>query len=388
MVIDDLDVWVLAGQSNMQGSGPLDGALPPDPRVWCFSSGGVWAVAEEPLHRFWESYTPVHQALLRPGVPELKRAWSDAALAEEAAGTRTHGAGLGLAFGQAMATATGRPIGLIPAAHGGTTLAQWSPDGKAQGGASLYGAMLDRVHRAGGCLKGILWFQGESDTGGPEVANSYGERMAAWIAAVRADLQRPELPVLMVQIARRAMGSLNTPALDAGWDAVRDAHAALPDRVPLTVAVGAIDLGLSDTVHLHTAAQIRLGRRMATVALRLNTLPGQQCSPRMHRIEAVANPIPGLGELRLHCTGVRGDWQPRHHMAGFGMYHADGTVHQGCWVIDASRDPDDGTVIRLVLNCPPDASTWLGYGRGADPYCNVIDAADLPLLTGRLPCLG
>lgn len=113
----NLDVWVLAGQSNGEGCALLAGALPPDPRVLAFTSAGAWTGAEEPLHRHWESFTPVHQALLRPGLPVEKRDWTDAALAEEASQTRKQGAGLGLAFGRAMADATGRPVGLIPAAH-------------------------------------------------------------------------------------------------------------------------------------------------------------------------------------------------------------------------------------------------------------------------------
>jgi hypothetical protein len=382
----DCDVWVLAGQSNMEGAAMLAGALSPDPRVRVFTSAGIWTVAEEPLHRHWESYTPVHQALMRPGLPAEKRSWHDAVLAEEADRTRTQGAGLGLAFGLAMVEATGRPVGLIPAAHGGTTLAQWSPDGKAQGTASLYGAMLDRIHHAGGRLRGILWYQGESDAGCPETAANYGKRLADWIRAVRADLQMPQLPVIVVQLARRAMGSLNTPEQDAGWDTVRGVQARLPDTIPLTATVGALDLGLVDTVHLDTVAQIRLGRRLATVALRLESFPGQACSPRIGQVELVANPIFGLGGLRLRCSGVTGAWQPQHHMAGFGIYRADGTVHPDCWVIDASRDPEEESAIRLILNAPPEGSAWLGFGRGADPYCNVIDEADLPLLADLVPC--
>ncbi|MCL4218335.1 MAG: hypothetical protein KJ052_15210, partial [Candidatus Hydrogenedentes bacterium] len=39
----------------------------------------------------------------------------------------TKGAGLGLPFAKAVAEATGRPIGLVPCAHGGTSMTQWSP---------------------------------------------------------------------------------------------------------------------------------------------------------------------------------------------------------------------------------------------------------------------
>jgi sialate O-acetylesterase len=383
----NLDVWVLAGQSNGEGCALLAGALAPDPRVLAFTSAGAWAVAEEPLHRHWESFTPVHQALLRPGLPVEKRDWTDTALAEEASRTRNQGAGLGLAFGRAMADATGRPVGLIPAAHGGTTLAQWSPDGKAQGPATLYGSMLERIHHAGGRLRGILWYQGEADAVMPESAASYGDRMATWIEAVRADLQIPELPVMVVQLARRALRTLNTPAVEEGWLAVRDAQAGLPGRIPFTATVGSLDLGLVDTVHLDTASQIRLGRRLATVALRVESLPGLACSPRMRRVETVPSQISGLGGLRIHCSGVFGALQPQHRMAGFSIHRADGSASPDCWVIEASRDPEEASAIQLVLNRQAEATDWIGYGRGADTYCNITDESDLPLLAGLLPCV-
>ncbi len=381
-----MDVWVLAGQSNMQGCASLDEALAPDPRVRCFTSAGKWEVAEEPLHRYWESYTPVHQNFLRRALPEVKRDWTDLALAEESARTRTHGAGPGLAFGVAMADATGRQIGLIPVAHGATTLEQWSPSGKSVGTASLYGAMLDRTRRAGGNLRGILWYQGESDAGNLDTALSYGERFASWISTVRADLNIPDLPIIAVQIARRAMGTLNTPELARGWDIVRDALLELPVRVQNTSMVTAIDLGLCDTVHLDTASQIRLGRRLATLVRRMENTVGLSCSPRMLNVEAV--PVtPGLGGLRICCSGVTGAWKPAHHMAGFGIYQPDGSKHSDCWIIHASRDPQDATAIRLLLNKPADSSAIVGYGRGADPYCNVVDEADMPLAAGAFPVI-
>ena len=92
----DLDVWVLAGQSNMQGCAWLHGALDPDPRIWTFSSAGRWELAAEPLHRLWESFTPVHQELMRPFIPEADRMLDDAELARREATTRKNGAGLGI----------------------------------------------------------------------------------------------------------------------------------------------------------------------------------------------------------------------------------------------------------------------------------------------------
>ena len=103
MIVDKLKVWVLAGQSNMEGCGLLQGVAEPNAGVWSFNSGGAWELASEPLHRLWESYTPVHQDLMREGGPDWTAGKTDEELAQDATTGRTHGAGLGLAFGTALA---------------------------------------------------------------------------------------------------------------------------------------------------------------------------------------------------------------------------------------------------------------------------------------------
>src|ERR1700761_92616 len=144
----DMDVWVLAGQSNMQGFGLLGeaAAAPPDPRVQSLSSAGIWEAAIDPLQRLWESYTPVHQALHRTALPAEDQRLSDAELGQREREQSRVGAGLGVAFGTRWADLTGASVGLVPAAHGGTSLEQWERgrDGlDPTSPLSFYGAMLD-----------------------------------------------------------------------------------------------------------------------------------------------------------------------------------------------------------------------------------------------------
>jgi hypothetical protein len=375
-----LDVWVLAGQSNMEGVGDLATALPPDERVWCFTSAGQWEVAQEPLHKFWESCTPIHQALCRAGLPVEQQSLSDAELAARQREERTWGAGLGIAFGRQMAEALNRPIGLIAAAHGGTSLAQWSPELKALGGASLYGAMLWRIAQAGGRLRGVLWYQGESDGWDPAAGQSYGDRFAHWIARLRADLNAPRLPVLTVQIGNTTLDSPNPTA----WNAVRQAQYLLPDQVPQTAVTTAIDLPLEDIIHITSGGLIRLGHRLARQALALTAGQGT-IGPRVERLERMPDRARGQGEVRIHCRNVCEGWQPADHLGGFSLITPDGRPLPDNYVFNAYRDPDDPTAIRLRMNLPPPAGTLIAYGDGLRPYCNAVDAADMPLCAFRFP---
>ena len=112
---------------------------------------------------------------------------------------------MGLTFAKAMAEATGVPIGLIPAAHGGTSMQQWEPSRKHMGGGSLYGATLARVAANGGKVAGILWYQGESDAN-PADAPLYESRMTELVQSFRADFGQPDLPFTCM--SRSAASSL------------------------------------------------------------------------------------------------------------------------------------------------------------------------------------
>ena len=53
------DLWILAGQSNMEGVGDLVNVEEPHPFVHSFQSREAWAPAEEPLHWLEESPRPI-----------------------------------------------------------------------------------------------------------------------------------------------------------------------------------------------------------------------------------------------------------------------------------------------------------------------------------------
>ena len=372
----NLDVWVLAGQSNMEGCGPLKDALPANEGVWAFTSAGHWEPAVDPLHRFWESYAPVHQNLIRPGLAPQDKDLTDAQLAELQAATRLGGTGLGIAFANAWQKATGNPTGLIAAAHGGTSLEQWNPARKSDGLNSLYGAMLDRIERAGGNLKGILWYQGESDCN-PDDSASYAERFDAWVAAARADTGHPDLPVYVVQLSRFVLGE--EPA-DAGehWNVVREAQRTLPKRTADTDVVAAIDLDLSDSIHVGTPGLARLGRRLARVAIAAAN--GEPAGPRLTGVRATKGHF-DPDYIRLEFEGVSGGWNPPQHISGFTILTREGAIHPILRVVNAFRAADDPTAIHLLLNTKVDGDTVVAYGLGFNPYANATDEADNALLT-------
>ena len=191
------DLWVLAGQSNMEGLGELIEVQQPSPQVHGFDMADRWGVAEEPLHTLVNAADPVHWPLNAQRQPERLTGER----LETFVVSRKKGAGLGLPFAVEMVQRTGIPIGLIPCAHGGTSMDQWSPALKNREGESLYGSMYRRVQAVGGQVKGVLWYQGESDAN-PTAAPQFLAKFEAFVKAMRSDFNQPDLPFYYVQIGR------------------------------------------------------------------------------------------------------------------------------------------------------------------------------------------
>ncbi len=358
------DLWVLAGQSNMEGLGDLQDVQQPSPLVHSFDLADRWGVAQEPLHTLVNATDPVHWPLNADKVPE--RFTGDRL--EKHIVSRKKGAGLGLPFAVEMAGRTGMPIGLIPCAHGGTSMDQWSPALKDQEGESLYGAMYRRVQATGGHVKGILWYQGESDAN-PKAAPDFLQKFEDLVKAVREDFKQPDLPFYYVQIGRHIN---NTNA--AQWNAVQVAQLRAETEIPNSGMVPAVDLQLDDGIHVGTQDLKRLAHRLADLAChdlfpRLKDFAERKRGPRP--VEAVYE----KGVVKVTFTGVSGHLRSEGPISGFSIHDA-----KGDWapMIYKSRvDPAEASTVLLYVQgrLPQDAVLWYGFGK--DPYCNVRDAADM-----------
>jgi sialate O-acetylesterase len=352
------DLWILAGQSNMQGVGNLVDVEPPNGQVNMFDMSDQWRLAEEPLHSLADAVDSFHWR----GKPRLT-----GVEAAEAARRRVKGAGLGLPFATTMVRYTGVPVGLVPCAHGGTSMEQWSPSLRDQGGASLYGAMVRRHQAVGGRVKGVLWYQGEAEANATRVA-AYAERMKTLVQSIRTDFRQPDLPFYYVQIGRVIRVGDPGP-----WNAVQDIQRRLETEIPHAGMVAGIDLALDDLIHVGTPGLKVLGLRLAQLATG-RALRG----PRI-----VSARVEGADRRRIRVSfrDVNGRLISHGRPAGFSLQ-----------VPPDARDPqhfntllEGDSVLLLVQNeVPGGAMLW--YGRGLDPYANIVDEKNMALpVTGPLP---
>ncbi len=233
-----LKLFLLVGQSNMAGRGkvgPED--VKPIPGVWSFDRNGEWIPAVDPLH--WDK-------------PE------------------TAGVGLGRSFARELRRAHPEwEIGLIPCAFGGTRLDKWAPGGE------LFKNAVARTKQAvaDGELCGILWHQGEADSGKAETATTYAKRWTVFITALRAELHAEAVPVLVGGLGDFVSGYMLPTGKLYGPFAKEmiqqlTSLASVENKIGFVSATGLPHMG--DQLHFSAEAQHEFGRRYAREFVRLS----------------------------------------------------------------------------------------------------------------------
>jgi arylsulfatase A-like enzyme len=228
----NLQIYVLMGQSNMAGRGLLEKTREPlHPKILMLTKEERWEPASEPLH-------------------------FDKSIA---------GAGLGASFSLRMSAAEPQAmIGLVPCAVGGTPLSRW------QKGADLYEQALKRIRAAqkAGIVRGVLWHQGENDALDLQQAESYGRRLAEMVNDLRQDTGNSQLPFVAGTLGDFL--SDDAAGNPSHWRTVNAQLLLLPGLTSRTAIVDASGLKpKSDGVHFDTPSLRTLGERYATAMLKL-----------------------------------------------------------------------------------------------------------------------
>ncbi|MEI6085143.1 MAG: sialate O-acetylesterase [Verrucomicrobiota bacterium] len=233
------DLWVIAGQSNSAGygRGPYHDA--PELGLHLFRNSETWALATHPLNDSTDTKHPCN----REGSNSAHSPY--------------------LHFARILKQELGYPIGLVPTALGGSALAAWNPVENPT--AVLCENMLHSIALVGGRIRGIVWYQGESDTGNEPTATSYARRFMEAVTAWRQALRQPALPVLTVQL-NRAYSPADETA-HRNWSRVRECQRQVARQLAGVTVVPSFDLPLCDLVHISPAGNLLLGDRLARAAL-------------------------------------------------------------------------------------------------------------------------
>jgi iduronate 2-sulfatase len=253
----EYDVYILAGQSNMDGRGDVQDL----PKVLKSKQPGVLIYYTHPADPKKDGEKPTQSDAwqrLAPGysVPTRSRRIS---LPSKTFGPE-------VSFGHAIQKTLGgdRAVAIIKVTRGGTNLrSDWSPDG------FMYQSLITTVNDAMAALKkaghegeirGVLWHQGESDS---RRLDEYQGELETLIANTRKAVGKPELPFLIGELA---------PTKPAAFRALQKTIADENDRV---VLVRSVSLKTKDKTHFDAASQVEIGKRFAKAMAGLLAKPPQ-----------------------------------------------------------------------------------------------------------------
>ena len=249
-----LDLYILAGQSNMDGYAYASG-LPPS-----------LAVGQEDVALYWSG----------------NRAWTALQPATYAINYGWDCFGPEVTFGRFMADLDpDQPVALIKHAVGGTGLYDyWYPGTSREDGSQGVGyhdllatfdaatAELD-AEGVAWRVAGLLWMQGESDAlADAGIAAAYEGNLTRFIARARADFEAPDMPFVI--------GKIHCPTCTYG-DVVRAAEDAVAEADEAVFAFDTDDLPINaDNIHYDAPGQRALGERFAQAMLGLPLSPSAQ----------------------------------------------------------------------------------------------------------------
>lgn len=221
--------FLMIGQSNMAGRGSLNEVEPiENPNCYVLRIG-YWQKMHEPIN------------------PDRS----------------TAGISLAASFADDLANYSGQPIGLIPCAYGGSTLRRWMP------GEILYehAVAMTNIAKYTSNLSGILWHQGENNCFPTFDEAAYRESFLSFVQTLRADLDMPELPLILGEISEEI-----APSWGAGENPKRlnTLLNQLAQEIPHCSIVSAQGLSLqSDGIHFDAASCRELGHRYFKAYIKL-----------------------------------------------------------------------------------------------------------------------
>lgn len=216
------DIFLLIGQSNMAGRGVLTA----ENRI---TDGRVKTLVNGRFMPMWEPLSKDREFA---------------------------GASLAPAFAVAYADYTGREVGLVPCADGGSGVAEWQP------GEPLFENAVNDTLLAvrAGTLKAVLWHQGEHDVPAEHLAH-YPERFMTMVNALHDRFGDPDLPFYVGALGDYLADNPHTEhyAHLADFNAMLQTVAKTQKHITFVSAAGLTDKG--DKLHFDTPSLRAFGKR-------------------------------------------------------------------------------------------------------------------------------
>lgn len=223
------DTWIIAGQSNNSGRGT-------NSQVWTPGLGF-------PALNFANDY-----ALKRLADP-----YDDATGQVDTVSSDTSPAAAGSVWplvANSFLAAVQKRLLIVPCAKGGSAITAWLPGVNHQNRATLYGSMVYRALRAGGTLKAVMWWQGETDAINGMTQAVYNGHLDTIANAIMVDLGVPLIACKLQNSSGVTDGNevIINAAIGEAW----------ADNANVKAGPDLFDIGSDDAYHLQSDANLLL----------------------------------------------------------------------------------------------------------------------------------
>ncbi|WP_342750616.1 sialate O-acetylesterase [Termitidicoccus mucosus] len=349
------DVWLCAGQSNMQlelkkirdAAKEIAAANHPSIRQFAIAR----KVSDEPLQDVSGTWKPCTPA------------------------TAGEFSAVAYFFARSLQEHIRVPVGLINCAWGGTTIEGWLDGASGRLGSAAYTRVVTRwntgaqdgrkftpsgIHNAmvkplyPAAILGVVWYQGESNA---RQLGEYAELFVEMINRWREGFRQPRLPFYFVQLPGYNNKEDNT---GMAWARLREAQATAL-ALPATSMVVTIDLGEHDRIHPVKNKQM-IGWRLAAQALvKTYGAQGEVSGPVFDGIEAEEGQ--GLRVKFTHATGLVLNGRGGFEVAGDDrIFHPAEAKVSGSDVIVTTRAVKKPLAVRYAWQNSPSAPLFNAAG--------------------------
>jgi sialate O-acetylesterase len=244
---------------------------------------------------------------------------------------------------------------IVPSSLGGPPRTPWESVG---GLSTIYNAMVAPLGSYG--LRGVLWYQGESNTGEAQTYRSL-------LAGLMADWRRQfgaNLPFLIVQLPNYGPPSI-TPA-ESGWADVREAERLAVANDPHAGLAVTIDVG--DPHNLHPTNKQDVGKRLAQAAR--HVIFGEPVPPSG---PTAVSATPSAEGIAVQFAGIERGLVSYSHASPIG-FELCGASPDSCRFAEAQVEGS-----RVLLSVPAGAQpARVRYCWGDSPVCTLFDGSGLP----------
>jgi len=229
----------------------------------------------------------------------------------------------------------------------------------------LYNAMLYPL--APYALQGMVWYQGESNTGGDAV--NYETWLTQLVGGWRQLWQKPELPFVIVQLANYMEPSAQPQ--NSNWSVVREAQRQVAQKTDNVELACIIDLG--EKVDIHPLRKREVAQRIAMGFDHMLWNKRLPLSPQVTTASAQGKEVTLILDQPLQTEGALHEFE----VAGAdGRFHHATATATGDRITVQSPDVEEPKAVRYAWKNNPDRAN--AYGRNGLPMSPFTYSLSVP----------